>query len=385
VAPAEEKPAPKSTATVAEKKALEWSAALVKAIDSGQGATELVDWSCLMARCSKGLDAPPKTVSSFQKGMEEAAASPSGLFGQIHKEISQGGGYKYMRTFNDAEGMRIKFRFLPSAGGVNFHDYLLKEEKGQLRAVDIKIAATGEDFSQSMRRFFIPMAAKENQGLLQKLVAKENALLKQAGNLEAMAKAIQENHPEQVAPIAAKMPADVRNEKFCLLLEMKAAQMVPDDKAHQEVIERFRRLYPQDAAIDLLSMDYFVIKDDLPEALACAERFQKSMGEEAFMQTMIADLQWQNGKIKESRATISKAIQMEPDFVNARWTLVTIADSEKDFATVNKTLQQLVTDFGAELDPEMMRTEPFYKEFVKSPEFGNLVKFLKSQPAESGK
>jgi len=42
-----------------------------------------------------------------------------------------------------------------------------------------------------------------------------------------------------------------------MLIELRAAQMSGDEKVHQEVIERFRGLYPNDAAIDLLSMDYF--------------------------------------------------------------------------------------------------------------------------------
>ena len=103
------------------------------------------------------------------------------------------------------------------------------------------------------------------------------------------------------------------------------------------------------------------------------------------MQTLMADLQWQDGKLKESRASIETAIEMEPEFAGAYWTLVTIADSQKDFATVSQTLQQLVTDFAAELDPETMRTDPFYAEFVKSPEFVVFVKFCKSQGEKSEK
>ena len=377
---AEAKPA--ALAPVPEKKALEWSESLVKAIDSGEGAAELIDWKALMVRCARGVGASPEEIDEFRMGIEQAAATPQGLLGMIANEVKNGGGFKYIRTFKDAEGTRVKFRLLPAAGGITFHDFLLKDEKGLVQAIDIRIASTGEDFSQSMRRFFVPSVAQKNKGILQKLAGKESALLKSLGQLEEMTNAIQANEPQKVAAIAAKLPKEVRNEKFCMLIELKAAQMAGDDKAHQEVIERFRGLFPNDSAVDLLSMDYFAIKENFKEALACAQRFQKAMGEEAFMTTLIADLQWQNGQVKEARATIEKAIKMEPDFVSARWTKVTIADAQQDYATLNKTLKELVTDFGAELDPEAMKKEAFYEEFNKTPEFKDLEKFLKAQKAQ---
>lgn len=374
---AEEKPA--ALAPISEKAALQWSEALVKAIDSGEGAAGLIDWTSLMARCAKGVGATPDAIAEFQTGMEQTVATPQGLLGMISNEVKNGAGFKYMRTFKDAEGTRIKFRLLPASGGVNFYDFLMRDNKGKVQAIDIKFASSGEDFSQTMRRFFVPAVAEANKSVLQKLTGKESALMKSLGQIQEMATAIQANEPAKAADLAAKLPKEVRNEKFCILMELRAAQMLGNEEAHQEVIERFRGLYPNDSAIDLLSMDYFAMKENFAEALACAQRFQKAMGEEAFMTTLIADLQWQNGQVKEARATIEKAIKLEPDFVSARWTKVTIADAQKDYTSVNKTLKELVTDFGAELDPEAMKKEAFYEEFVKTPEFKDLEKFLKAQ------
>lgn len=378
-----EKPAARTPVT--EKQALAFATALVTAIDSGQGAVELVDWGTLMVRTSQGLDVAPKVLADFQKSKEEMAVAPTGFFGLIRGELEKGGAYKYMRVFQEPQGTRARFRFLPAGGGVDFHDFLLREEKGRIRAVDFKFASTGEEYSQSLRRTFLPLAVKANPALRDRLAAKDSAFLKHLTSIEAITKSLQEGHPERVAPIASQLPADLRNEKFCLLLELKSSQLVSDDKAVQEVIDRYHRLYPNDVAIELFSMDYFVKKDSIPKALVCAERFQKGVGQEAFMQSLIADLQWQDGQLKEALASINKAIRIEPEYVDAYWTLVTIADSEKDFAAVNKTLQKLVKEFGAELDPETMRTEPFYAEFVKSPEFAEFAKFLDAQGKKAEK
>lgn len=263
-------------------------------------------------------------------------------------------------------------------GGAHYHDYLLSDETGLVRALDVNLVVAGEDFTQMMRRHSLPLLAKEDKRLLPMLTEDQIAFMKHLSDLTAMAQEINKNRPERVALIAAGLPVEVRNEKSCILMELNAAQMLPDDKAHLAIIDRYRRLYPENAAIDLLSIEYFLRKDKLPEALACAQRFHAYNGDEAYLLTVIAELQFETGKIEEAFISNNKAIQMEPDFYEANRMQIILADRRKDYATVNKTLQRLVTDFGMEFDPDEMREDPFYKDFVKSPEFTDLVKFLES-------
>ena len=77
------------------------------------------------------------------------------------------------RTFKDADGTRVKFRLLPAAGGITFHDFLLKEEQGQVQAIDVRIASTGEDYSQSMRRFSCLRSPRKTKGSCKSWPAKK--------------------------------------------------------------------------------------------------------------------------------------------------------------------------------------------------------------------
>ena len=372
-------PAVKALPPVDEEQAIKFAKSLIAAIQAGEGMQQHLNWTALIDRSAAGLNMPLALKTGFRKGVQKSAGSPEGVFGHIRKQIEQGGSYKFIRVFADADGTRVKIRLLPAEGGVNFHDYLLKEIGGRVIAVDFKIAIAGEDFSQTIRRFLIPLAAQENRGILERLTAQESALIKHLDDLQAMTKAIQASHPEEIAGIVAKLPEEVRNEKLCLLQELHAAQALADNDKMESVISRYRRLYPNDPAIDLLSIDYFALKMNVPQALLSAERFTKNMGEEAYMLTMIADLQWQLGKFKQARASVDKAIEREPDFLNAQWTLVAIALSQKDHTTVLKTLQRLTKEFSVPLDPQSMRDSPTYAEFVKSPEFERLLKFIESR------
>ncbi len=379
---AEEPAAPvavKGLPPVDEEQAIKFAKSLIAAIQAGESTQRFLDWTALIDRSAAGLDVPLGMKTGFRQGVQKSVGAPEGLFGQIRKQIELGGSYKFIRVYTDADGTRIKIRLLPASGGVNFHDFLIQEVRGQVIAVDFKIALAGEDFSQIMRRFLIPLVAQENRGILERLTAQESALIKHLGDLQAITKAVQEGHPEEVAGIVSRLPEEVRNEKLCLLQELHAAQALGENDKMESIIARYRRIYPNDPAVDMLSIDYFALKKQLDQALLSAERFRKSTGDEAYMLTMIADLQWQLGNLKHARASVDKAIEREPDFLNAHWTLVAIALSQKEYTTVRKTLQRLTTDFAVVLDPQVIRTEPTYAEFVKSPEFDRLLKFIEAR------
>lgn len=382
IAHAEEPAAPAAVPglpPVGEEQAVKFANSLVAAVLAGEGTTGFLDWTALIDRSAAGLDVPVAMKTGFRQGVQKSAGSAEGLFGQIRKQVELGGSYKFIRAYTDAEGTRVKIRMLPVAGGVNFHDYLIREVGGQVIAVDFKIALAGEDFSQIMRRFLIPLVANENRGILERLTAKESDLIKHLDDLQSITKANQSGHPEEVAGIVSRLPEEVRNEKVCLLQELQAAQSLGDNDKMESIIARYRKVYPQDPAIDILSIDYFVLKKQLDQALLSAERFRKSTGDEAYMLTMVGDLQWQLGNFKQARASVDKAIEREPDFLNAHWTLVAIALSQKDHTTVRKTLERLTTEFAVVLDPQVIRTTPNYAEFVKSPEFDRLLKFIEAQ------
>ncbi len=369
----------KGLPAVDEQQAIKFAHALIAAVEAGEGTQDLLDWTALIDRSAAGLDVPVGMKTGFGKGVAKSAGAPEGLFGQIRKQVELGGSYKFIRAYTDAEGTRVKIRLLPASGGVNFHDFLIHEVGGQVIAVDFKIALAGEDFSQIMRRFLIPLVANENRGILERLTAQESALIKHLGDLQAITKAVQAGHPEEVAGIVSRLPEEVRNEKLCLLQELQAAQALGDNDKMESTIARYRRIYPHDPAVDMLSIDYFALKKQPDQALLSAERFRKSTGDEAYMLTMIGDLQWQLGNLKQARASVDKAIEREPDFLNAHWTLVAIALSQKEYVTVRKTLQRLTTDFAVVLDPQAIRTQSNYAEFVKSPEFDRLLKFIESR------
>lgn len=364
---------------IAEKDAIEWANRLIDVIQKDEDATSLFSWDAMTARTLKGLDVSDKTRAASQNGVRVSVVSPDrGYLGLIRNQHLDGRPYKYMRVYQDREGTRVKLRLLLPDGNAQFDDYLLTQEAGRVVAIDIKTVASGDDFSQTSRRNLLPLLVRDNAGLRNTLTENELLFLDHSAELKAMSQAILDKKFEQVASLAAKLPAAIRNEKQSVILELAAAQFLSDEETQREIIERFRRLEPDNPAIDLNSIEFFSLSGDFEKALACAERFRNSNGEEAFILMEMAYLQAAAERLDEALKSAEKAIELEPDCVDTYWMLITVAGFRKDHATINKTLQKLVTDFGIELTPQEIEEDEFYEEFIKSPEFEELEKFLES-------
>ncbi len=364
---------------IEEKDAIEWANRLIDVIQKDEDASPLFSWSAMTARTLKGLDVSDRTRAASQNGVRWFFVSPNGgHLGQIRNQHLDGYQYKVMRVFQDREGTRVKLRLLLPDGNVQFDDYLLTEETGRFVAIDIKMVANGDDASQTIRRNLLPLLVRDNEGLRDTLTENELLFLDHSAELKAMTQAILEDKSDQVASLAAKLPAAIRDEKECLMIELAAAQLQSDGEAQREIIERFRRLEPDNPAIDLHSIESFRLTGDFEKALACAERFRDSHGEEAFIVMKIAYLQAAAERLDEALESAEKAIELEPDCVDTYWMLITVAGFRKEYATINKTLQKLVREFGVERTPQDFEEDEFYEEFIKTPEFEELKKFLES-------
>jgi hypothetical protein len=107
-----------------------------------------------------------------------SAKGKNGLSVQIQANLQNGGSYVITRVLDRPEGTRLRLRLLQPAGGVNFHEFLLRESSDGLRAVDLRIAATGEDMSETFRRLEVLSQAQQSRSFLDRLSGKDVAFVK---------------------------------------------------------------------------------------------------------------------------------------------------------------------------------------------------------------
>lgn len=97
------------------------------------------------------------------------------------------------------------------------------------------------------------------------------------------------------------------------------------------------------------------------------------------MLSLIADLQWQTGLLKEARQTIEQAIQLEPNLEDSHWTKVTITAAQQDHAATRDSLKELMATFQVSLDLSAFESDKTFETFLASPECAELKTLIESR------
>ena len=152
-----------------------------------------------------------------------------------------------------------------------------------------------------------------------------------------------------------------------MLLRIQAASSVGNDTTYLEAIEDFRKFYPKDPCVALISIDRHIMKNNYDEAINSIEQLQQSVGADPYLLFLKGNVHYLKGDQQSARSLMGEAIQAEPTLQDPYWGLVTVSLSEKDFDETNRLLDQLEEKFQIEFDD--LTQIPEYSEYVQSPQY----------------
>ena len=356
-------PAPSDEECAAYARQLEAAVA-----DNPRAVNAMIDWDVLLKKVTAGIDGVDDFRRGFVRGIKKALDRTPSLAGQIVQAVQAGGSYQYLRTRHRAASKRVLFRLtLPDDNGINYHELILaKRPDGRIKALDIYVYASGETFSTTLRRIYLPVVAKQKRSLLAKLAKKESDFVSHVDKLQRMASGVRTGQYQQALDAYESLPPSVKKEKVFLLMRVQAAMHVNDD-VYMAAIDDFRKNYPDDACIDLLSFDGHLIKKQYDQALGCIERLDRSVGGDLHLSVMRAGVYVKQGRYPEARKATQAVIDQLPDFEDSYWTMLDVSVHEKKFDEALKLLRHLEQEFDAVFAD--MTQIPDYAEFVKSPQF----------------
>ena len=165
----------------------------------------------------------------------------------------------------------------------------------------------------------------------------------------------------------------MREDKALMLARIQAAQIVGETE-YLAAMEEFRRLFANDTALEMILLDYYILKKDYSAALKCAENAEKAIGGDAHMHSIAGNMHLLLGNTKKARQVVREAIQMEPTLLAPQTTLLDVLIAEKDYDATLAQLKLLRNDFFMEF--RLLTQVPECAEFVKSPQFKEYIEFL---------
>ena len=374
---------PSVGAPLTDEECLATAREIEAAVVSGDSSAldKLIDWDAVNDRFTSGIDAPAQFRKDFLQGLKESWLQNKGLTNGIIDAAKNGGSYTLLHSHSQEKRRWLLFRLLLPESGLNYHDLLLaRRPDGKIKVVDLYFYLSGELLSQSLRRSYIQLVAENSGGVLERLSGADKQLAKNIKNMAAMVEAGRSGKFREVIDIYNKLPDDIKKNKGILIQRIQAFQNLGDDAEYTRSIADFRKFYPDDRCIDMISIDFYQIKKNYAEALACVDRLDSAVHGDPYLQIYRANLHMEQNEPVAARADLTRGIEAEPEILGFYTSLIELSLREKKFDETLQILRLIRTKFQLELGD--LRTVPSYKDFVESPQY---QEWLKDNPVPAEK
>jgi len=352
-----------------------FAVSLKEAIYSGDNAAanKLVDWDTLLETGMADVEATDSSRKNFAKGFKNFAGG-SGFIGAIIESVKNDGSYDPLHVHSVEGEKRILFRWIQPNGGLRYHDWILaRYQDGQTHGVDLYNFSSGERFTETARRGFLPVAVRES-GLFKRPVVSDQLYVEHWPKLQQMNECLKAEKYQEGITAYRQLPERMRREKNILLLRLRLAQKAGDQE-YSEAIQDFIANFPDDPCADLLAIDAYYLKKEFAKALQFVDHLDAAVGGDPYLNVLRSNLFVESGKLLEARKACQKAIEEEPTLKRAYWSLLNVSLQEKKFDETAELLSQLAEKLHEDIGD--LTTTPGYAEFVHSPQYQKWMKSKK--------
>ena len=315
----------------------------------------------------------------FMKGFNQALRQ--GVFTQQIVGVAEAGGTYDLLRIHTVNGRACPlFRMIGADGALNYHEYtLVHHQDGTIEIEDIYFYITGEPVSQSMRRMVLPLLTSQNF-----MKANDRKELKALTTFSNMAKSVREGEYQAAADAYHTLPKGNQEQKPVLILYLIAVANLGEESEplYLAAMEKFRKLYPNDAALDLISIDYYYLKGQINKGIKAVQRLDKVVGGDPYLDMFQGNLLMELKQYDKARKAIEKCIKEEPTLELAYWSRITLSLAEKNHVDTLKWLKTTVKTFKSDVGG--FDEIPEYSEFVKSPQFAEFEKWYAERGLNPG-
>jgi tetratricopeptide (TPR) repeat protein len=263
--------------------------------------------------------------------------------------------------------------------GINYHDVSLKLNGNRPTITDMYIMLSGETLSSTFRRGILPVIAHENRGMLDRLLEEESAYIKNINPILTFIQAAQRGQVREAIRIFNALPAELHKNQnlLIILLQGTAQKLLEKDpifvQTYETNMKRYRRLFPKQANIDFLLIDYHATRKEFDKSLAAVERLDKKV-KDPYLDHLRGNLYHQLQDPTQAKNYFSKVIRYDSTLPDPQYSLLTVVLEEKEF----KKATQIMIKMKKTLDvvfPEMEK-HPLFNGYIASAEYPKYQAFL---------
>ncbi|WP_417375259.1 tetratricopeptide repeat protein [Gimesia maris] len=333
----------------------------------------LFDWKTFINRVLAEYEqnsAVKQAIQPVRQQLEAAYTGENqGIDSEILAEVANGADYRFLAMRKEDDQFKVIFRFLRPDWTLNYQALIIeKQDSGELKIIDIDSFSTGELISQSLQRVYLPELYKAHGANQDKLTPEQKTrILDQKKRYDFLTVTDEKADPFQAY---SQLPSQYKSDKTVLLFLAQDSIAKEDSKKYQQVLNVFRKYHPQDPAAEMLSVDYFSMEKQYPQAIDCLERLSASLKTvDPYLYSLRAGILIEMGDTSLAAKYAGKASEIEPDLLQPYLHLLNISVLQGNFDETIKHLETLKTKFGfAYEDLDLSELENIEK-FTASPQF----------------
>lgn len=319
----------------------------------------LMNFEGVIDKSITGIELSSKNKADFKRGLRTAIPQWTS---QFMAQITTGS-YQHLRTQTGPNGIRQVLFRLNSDDGLNYHRFdLVRTVSNQIVCGDFYIFTTGEYYSQTMRRILLPIIAHETRSIMERLTGTDNALVANLTELQEIQRLTQQGDYAGAMRIYKSLPEELRREKFALLIRINSASEL-NETEYVAAMEDFRKYHPNDVCLDLIGIDYFLLKKQYAKSLACIDRLNEAVGGDPALAMLSAPILGLQERYPEALQKLQPFTRDEVHAEEAYTLLLDIYVAQNNHEETARTLSTLTDRFGYEWDVE---SAPEFSAFVAS-------------------
>ena len=302
-------------------------------------------------------------------------SSLKALTGQI---ASQAEDYRYIRLLKTKLGVGPIFRLTLPSGGVMYHLwYLLQNNEGQVKGVDVYFFNSGESLADSFRRGALLLDENKSKSFVDRLAARDRELLGHRSDLSRLIMAHKSRDEVKVMQAYNELPESLSSIKFCMVYRLMAAKKYSVDR-FEKVLRDFRKVYAGDVAGDLVAMDYYSERKDVDELFKTVTRIQRVIHPDAHLFLVKAKACLDRGEPGLCRSLLNLAHQIEPQMQDIYWMRAACESADGAYDKTLRIFKYLIKKHEV-FKFDFLEQSPHFKGFVDSPQHKEFRAFLDNE------
>jgi tetratricopeptide (TPR) repeat protein len=349
-------------------------AGYIDALEKGKvdDAGSYIDWDTLIENATSGAGLQNEMFrQSLLIGAKKQAKGPS-FARQLSDLVKNGGSLHLLRAYTSTDGTNhVLIRLLLPDGAVNYHEMIVtNDDKGVPRVRDIYVFTSAELLSDTMHRMFL-FALAQDPNALEKLSGQKNPMFEHLEEYKGMMEKVRSGDAAGAEALYRRLPIEIQRQKNVMLAHVFASSKLGNDEKYLKAMDEMRRLFPQDGAIDLMSIDAYLLRGKWDDALGAINRLDESVGD-PYLDVFRANINLRRGDVEKARRFAVQAAEREPLLEPAWWAQVNISLADRNHAETVRLLTHLRDVLQVKLAD--LTTLPDYAAFVDSPEYAAWAK-----------